>query len=178
MQELIQLLNKKIAEIPHRCLFNPPATPEKLLWFEIELGAGLNDHVREFYLAFNGGFIADKRWGHDRLADPEMKDTIAWNSNYLLSLEEIIDSYFSNGFYSSPHLRDKEEEHGRKLIPIIHTSGQEILVLDITEPEKSGPVKDAFHEEPCYDWGTVYESFEELLRNYIEKEGQIKTIGS
>lgn len=178
MQELLQRLKKKIKEIPGRCFFNPPATPEEILWFETELGAGLNDQLREFYLAYNGGFIADKRWGPDRLADPEIIDTLAWNSNYFLSLEEIIDSYFSNGFYSSPHLRDKEEEHGRKLIPIIHTSGQEILVLDITEPEKSGSVKDAFHEEPWYDWGTVYESFEELLRDYIIKEGQIKTIGS
>jgi hypothetical protein len=178
MKELILLLRNKKELLPEKYFFNPPASKTEIEFFQREMGIILNENVRQFYLIFNGGFIALGSWESKFLYDNAMIETMKWNSNYFLSLSEIVESYYNCGTYSSPHLPEKEALHGRKLIPLIHTSGQEMLVLDATDPATSGPVLDAFHEEPYDEWGKVYETFEALVKDYIEKEGNIKTIGS
>lgn len=176
MNELLAMLKRKTEEIPWRCFFNPPASDVDILYFQIELGLEINPEVIEFYRHFNGGFIAGAMWNADALKKTDIIPSVKWNSNYFLSLDEILSEYEGEGSYGIIHLPDKEEEHGRRLIPIIHTVDQEILVLDATDSKKSGPVIDAFHEAPWHQWGTLYETFEDLLKDYIEKEGRIKTI--
>ena len=177
MERLIALLDQKTKEIPERCFLNLPATEDEIREFELHMGLKLNESIRRFYLYCDGGFIATDQWDASTLKDEDMLPTVKWNSNYFLSLYEIYESYHGSGKYMMLHLADVEEEHGPKLIPLIQTDGQEMLVLDASDPEKSGPVLDAFHEEPWRQWGSVYKSFEDLLEEYIRREGRIKTIG-
>ena len=161
MKTTINLLKAKIAAIGERAFFNPPATEDTIKDVEERLKITFPVSLRTFYLAFNGGFFADDSWTPDELKDAVLFETIQWNSNNILPLEDV-----KLGFGS----------RYPDCVPVIHTHTQEFLVF--VNPLKDGEsaVYDAFHEFTPDQWGALYDNFEELLMDYIEKEGNIKTI--
>ena len=161
MKSTIQLLNAKIQSLGARAFFNPPATEDLIRDVEERLKISFPLSIRAFYLAFNGGFFADAGWSSDELKDAVLFETIQWNSNNILPLEDVKLGFGSR--YPA-------------CVPVIHTHTQEFLVF--INPLKNGEsaVYDAFHEWAPDQWGVLYSNFEELLMDYIEKEGNIKTI--
>ena len=161
MKSTIHLLNTKIQSLGTRAFFNPPATEDLIRDVEERLKISFPASLRVFYLAFNGGFFADTGWTPDQLKDVALFETIQWNSNNILPLEDVKLGFGSR--YPA-------------CVPVIHTHTQEFLV--VVNPLKDGEsaVYDAFHEYTPDQWGVLYSNFEELLMDYIEKEGMIKTI--
>jgi len=171
---IIEKLKEKVQELGERNLFGEGATEEQIVTFENTLNLKLPPIMKAFYLANNGGCFADDSWSKEDLLNPEELGSIIWNSNYFLSLEEIIDAY-NSGKYGSIDFQEQEKESDKRLIPIIHTNGQENLVWDITE-EGSTKIIDAFHEIGADEWDVLYDSFEDLLNDYIIEEGDIETV--
>ena len=161
MEETFNRLRDKIIRLGGRAFFNPPATEDRIRDVEEKLKIVFPVSVRQFYLTFNGGFFADTSWSEEELTDESRFETIQWNSNHIMSLEDI-----KSGFGS----------RYPDCVPVIHTHTQEFLA--VVNPLKNGesPVYDAFHEYPPNEWGVLYGNFEELLNDYIDKEGNIKTI--
>jgi len=163
MEDILNRLKDKSVELGERAFFNPPATEDEIRDVEARLKIVFPISVRQFYLTFNGGFFAGADWSEEDLKDVRQFETIQWNSNYIMSLEDI-----KSGFGS----------RYPDCVPLIHTHTQEFLA--IINPLKNGesPVYDAFHEYSPHEWGVLYDSFEELLKDYIDKEGNIKTIAA
>jgi len=161
MGTTINLLKAKIAVLGERAFFNPHATEEAIRDVEERLKITFPASLRTFYLTFNGGFFADAGWSADELKDPRQFETIQWNSNNIMPLEDIKLGFGSR--YPG-------------CVPIIHTHSQEFLVFLNPLNDGESPVFDAFHEYTPHQWGMLYSNFEELLIDYIEKEGNIKTI--
>lgn len=161
MKTTLQLLNAKIQTLGARSFFNPPATEDMIRDVEERLKITFPASLRAFYLSFNGGFFASDHWTTEELEDVTLFETIQWNSNHILSLEDVKLGFGSR--YPS-------------CVPVIHTHTQEFLV--VINPLKDGDsaVYDAFHEWTPDQWGVLYNNFQELLIDYIEKEGMIKTI--
>ena len=178
MKTIIDLLYKKIEEIPEMCYFNPPATDGDIKHFEEELGIKLPESMRMFYMHFDGGLIAldDALWENGQLKSKEDRAYTIWNSNLILSLGQILRA-----------INDEEEnlgcgyfvemgnEAGLTVIPLISTASQEFLLWDATDCSKT-PILNAFHEYPADEWSPVYNSFEELMSDYVNKNGNIETI--
>ncbi len=144
-----------------RAFFKPPVSEDEILDVEKKLKITFPVSVREFYIAFNGGFFADETWNVDDLKDAHQYEAIQWNSNNIMPLEDI-----KSGFGS----------RYPNCVPIIHTHTQEFLAVVNPLANGESPVYDAFHEYPPHEWGVLYSNFEELLNDYIDKEGNIKTI--
>ena len=161
MEATIYRLKDAIARLGSRAFFNPPATEDEIRDVEEKLKIVFPASVRQFYLTCNGGFFADETWLEEDLTNTRQLETIQWNSNHILPLEDIK-SGFGNRYPDC--------------VPVIHTHTQEFLA--IVNPLKNGesPVYDAFHEYPPNQWGVLYDNFGELLNDYINKEGNIKTI--
>lgn len=169
MEATLLLLSAKIVALGDRAFFNPPATKADIKDVEERLNITFPASVREFYLAFNGGFFADLSWSPDELKDarlnglvgqPHRLEDIQWNSNNIMPLEDI-----KSGFGS----------RYPDCVPIIHTHTQEFLAFVNPLKDDESPIYDAFHEYPPHEWGVLYNNFEELLTDYIDKEGIIKT---
>lgn len=172
--ELLEKLNKKATALKARNLLNHGAQQEQITDFEEKLNIKLPDFLRSFYQNCNGGCFADDSWSDDELQDSAERASIIWNSNYFLSLEEIIDAY-NLGKFANLDFQEAEKESGKKLIPIMHTNGQENLVWDATDAN-STKILDAFHEAGADEWNVLYKSFEDLIEAYIKTSGDIKTI--
>ena len=175
MDNIIEKFKEKAQQLKERNLFRVGATEEQLENFESTLNLKLPQIFRDFYLANNGGCFVDDSWRKDELSNPKEFGTIIWNSNYFLSLEEIIEAYNFIGEFTSTDFQEQEKEFNKRLIPIIHTKGQENLVWDATQAN-STQILDAFHEVWAEEWGVIYKSFEDLLNAYIDNEGDIETI--
>jgi len=171
---IIEKFKDKAKQLKERNLMNEGATEAQIQEFEEIMNIKLPQVMRDFFLANNGGCFADNSWDEKEILDPEELDAILWNSNYFLSLEEIVDAY-NFGKYSSMDFQEREDESGKRFIPIIQTSGQENLVWAATE-EGSTEILDAFHEYSADEWEVLYNSFEDLLDAYMEQEGNIETI--
>ena len=154
-------LRAKIVLLADRAFFNPPADEDAIKDVEERLKIIFPASVKEFYKVFNGGFFADASWSPEELKDARKFETIQWNSNNILTLEDIKLGFGSR--YPG-------------CVPIIHTYSQEFLAITNPLKDNESPVYDAFHEYPPNDWGVLYNNFGELLNDYIEKEGNIKTI--
>jgi hypothetical protein len=161
MEATISLLKEKIIAFGGRAFFNPPVTEDAIRDVEERLKVTFPASLRKFYLSFNGGFFADVDRQPEELKDAGQFEVIQWNSNSIIPLEDIKLGFGSR--YPG-------------CVPVIHTRSQEFLVF--VNPLKDGEsaVYDAFHECPPDQWGVLYENFEELLMDYIEKEGNIRTI--
>ena len=173
--DIIEKLKEKAQQLKERNLFRGGATEEQIENFESTLNLKLPQIFRDFYLANNGGCFADNSWSKEELSNPKEFGDIIWNSNYFLSLEEIIDAYNFTGKFTSTNCQEQEKAFNKRLIPVIHTKGQENLVWDATQ-ENSTQILDAFHEVWADEWGVIYKSFEDLLNAYIDNEGDIETI--
>ena len=161
MEATLDRLRVKIIQLGARAFFNPPATANAIGEVEERLQITFPESVRKFYMAFNGGFFADTNWSMEDLKDNRQFETIQWNSNHIMSVEDIK-SGFGNRYPDC--------------IPVVHTHTQEFLSIINPLTNGESPVYDAFHECPPQEWGILYNNFEELLNDYINKEGNIKTI--
>ena len=160
-ESTINRLRAKTVLLANRAFFNPPAGEDAIKDVEERLKITFPASISEFYKAFNGGFFADETWTSEELKDARRFETIQWNSNNILTLEDIKSGFGSR--YPG-------------CIPIIHTYRQEFLAFINPLKDSESPVYDAFHEYPPDKWGVLYNNFEELLNDYIQKEGNIKTI--
>lgn len=161
MKEVLDRLRDKIVLLKERAFFNPPATEEEIRDVEKKLKIEFSVSLREFYLVFNGGFFAEKDWELNDLKNVSQYETIQWNSNTIMSLEDIKSGFGSR--YPG-------------CVPIIHTHSQEFLAIINPLVGGESPIFDAFHEYPPQEWGILYKNFKELLIDYIDKEGNINTI--
>lgn len=173
--KITEKLKEKSLQLNERNLFAKGASNAEIEHFETTLNIKLSEVLKAFFLLNNGGCFADNSWETEELKNPEEQESIIWNSNYFLSLEEIIETYNFDGSFTSIDFRDQEKETQKRLIPIMHTKGQENLVWDATE-ENSTKIVDAFHEHNADEWTVLYPTFEALLEAYVDKEGDIETI--
>lgn len=170
----IEKFKEKSEQLKLRNLFNKGATQEQIIKFETTLGLKLPKILHDFYSLNNGGCFADNSWSSEELLNPLKLGTVIWNSNYFLSLEEIIDAYHFVKF-TSIDFQQQEKITNKRLIPIFHTSGQENLVWDATD-ENSTKILDAFHEVNADEWEVLYKSFDDLFLSYLTENGDIETI--
>lgn len=171
MTNIIQKFVEKAQAMGKRNLFNKGLSAEEIAEYQKQLqekfGITLPPLVVEFYQQFNGGCFADTSWSEEDLDNPEERDCILWNSNTFIPLEDILSC-------EEFDIQDVKEDTGQTFFPIIHTNGQEVLVME----NGKSPVLDAWHEAIGFPdaWGEVYVSFEDLLKAYIKTEGDIETI--
>ena len=161
METTLYRLKNAIARLGSRAFFNPPATEDEIRDVEQKLNIVFPASLRQFYLTFNGGFFADESWLEKDVTNVRQRETIQWNSNHILPLEDIK-SGFGNRY--------------PKCVPVIHTHTQEFLAICNPLNNDESPVYDAFHEYPPHQWGILYETFQDLLDDYINNDGNIKTI--
>jgi hypothetical protein len=91
-------------------------------------------------------------------------------------LEEIADTYLKPNKYAGFNFRELEKTTKRRLLPILHSDQQEIMVIDLTKADET-PIYDAFHEYSIEQWGVLYPKFEDLLDAYINNEGILEAEG-
>lgn len=166
MKEILKKLNRQIADFPGSCFFNDPADDKLISALEKKHKIKLPDSFKEFLRNFNGGFMALIE------NDGEIDiDDLAWNSNYILAVE-LIDELFEGINY-------KTEGMDVRYIPCLHTSGGEYL--GFRNPLEGGESKvyDLWHEASAEEWAesALYDSFAELLKDYVAGKGEIETIG-
>lgn len=164
----IAKLKKKIAELKDRSFFNEGTNWEDIQEVEDELCFVFPVSFTTFLCHFNGGFIS--------LFDPKDKmdrESDAWNSNYILSLDEIVNAY--------RRIQYKFDDSDTAFIPFLRTSNQEYLAFKWPYEKDSveSKVYDIWHEAFPSEWETqdVYDNFEDLLEDYINNNGMIQTIG-
>ncbi|AZA98279.1 SMI1/KNR4 family protein [Chryseobacterium joostei] len=172
---ITEKLKQKSLQLKERNLFAKGASESEIENFETTLNIKLPLVLKAFYLLNNGGCFADNLFKTEELQNPEDLGSIIWNSNYFLSLKEIIEAYNFDGSFTLIDYQEQEKYTGKRLIPIMHTRGQENLVWDATEVH-STKILDAFHEFNADEWKVLYPSFEDLLETYLEKDGDIETI--
>ena len=166
MNELLIKLAEKIKEDPKGCFFNGPAESELIRQVEELKAIILPTSFKEFLMRFNGGFISlfEYKEGRDI-------ETLAWNSNQLLSLEEISGAM--------QRIEHKVSGLEVKFIPFLHTSGGYYLCFLNPLEGVESKVYDLWHEAPATEWleQVVYDSFAELMEEYLKQNGKIETIG-
>lgn len=156
--ELINNLKEKAKSLKHRNCFYDGATVDEIEDFENKMNIILPTILKEFYLNFNGGFFADTSWSKEELEDEDDFGEILWNSNYFLRLDEIVEAYHLEGSFGSIDFIKQEKYYSKRLIPIMQTKDQEVLVWDATLPHET-PILDAFHEYNANEWKILYPSF-------------------
>lgn len=173
------MLAVKIENLGNRSFFNAPASPEAIENLEKEANIKLPDNLKKFYLHFNGGFFAREDWSEEYLTNKEIFGDIRWNSNYILSIEDMLICYnYGDCDFVLFDIRERGKNVGKKLLPFLHTQGQEMLVIDLSDTTKDTPIIDADHEVNSDEWAILYPSFEVFLSHYVDKDGDIETIAS
>jgi hypothetical protein len=169
MEKLLLKLDEGCRTNPGRYIFNAPASKKDITLLEKALGIKLPASYKKFLMCFNGGFICDQEVGGDEgmsVADA------AWNSNFLHGLGDI------KAAFTRKEGRWKQSGSKACYIPFCSTGNQETLVFrNPLDEHGESPVIDAWHEAPPAEWEAVYKDFTELLRDYVNNEGEIKTIG-
>jgi tetratricopeptide (TPR) repeat protein len=156
--------------------FEDPATEENIQRIEHLLGIELPKSYREFLLKFDGGFICTNFLAAKIKLHNDI-ETAKWNSLNILSLEEMHQEYvdLSDRNWKMP----LDWDGVYPLVPFARTNINELLVfVQPLNPEFESPVFDAFHEDPVYDWGVLYDNFSEFLKDYLSQQGMLKTISS
>jgi hypothetical protein len=166
MKEIIDQLNREIAGSPDSAFFNDPADDKLISGLEKKHKIRLPDSFKEFLKNCNGGFMAII----DNDGEIEIDD-LAWNSNYILAVE-LIDELYEGINY-------KTEGMDVRYIPFLHTPAGDYLGFRNPLEGSESKVYDLWHEAPAEDWGesVLYESFADLLKEYIAGKGEIETIG-
>lgn len=164
MKELLESLRKMIAGHTIDCYFNEPVEPGAIEKVEMLLDINFPSSYKKFLQAFNGGFISllQGKEGID-------VDTLAWNSNEFLSAGAISEAY------GPVNEKTEYSTLPYRYIPFLHTFSGEYLGFRLPLEEGESKVYDLWHEAPASEWAesVVYESFEALLRDYLEKNGMI-----
>jgi hypothetical protein len=166
MKDILENLDRLIKANPGTCFFNDPADDQLIKELETKHGIALPGSFAAFLKHYNGGFMA--------LIEDHAEidlDDLAWNSNYILAVE-LIDELIEG-------INFKTEGMDVKYIPFLHTSDGEYLGFCYPLDENGeSKVYDLWHEAPAEDWAesVVYESFDSLLKVYIDNRGNIETM--
>lgn len=165
-------LRKYVESHPKTAFFGKPATTESIAQLESVIGRALPQAHREFLLTFDGGFISivgskgDEDWD---------VPTARWNSNCFLKVKDIAKEYRQLKKIASTVFEWKDPWH---FVPVMQTSGQELLAFAPANRKGESQIVDAFHEVGPEDWSPVFKSFDSLLKAYLSGEGEIETIAS
>jgi hypothetical protein len=166
MKEILAKLDEVIENSPDDCYFNDPANDKMIVFLENKHKIRLPGSFATFLKHCNGGFISLIS-NHKEMNI----DDLAWNSNYILAVE-VIDEIFEKINY-------KTEGMDLKYIPFLHTSSGEYLgFMYPLEGNGESKVYDLWHEAPAEEWAesVVYNSFADLLKDYIDNKGSIETM--
>ena len=117
--ETIDLLKKKIEEMPDNCFFNEPADVGEIMDFENDLEIQLPYSYKIFLNNFNGGFICGSYQAKMIKEDGNFEDA-RWNSIHLFGLEETRDVYEDKGFINWKLFEEKFDVY--PFIPFCRTS--------------------------------------------------------
>jgi len=145
--------------------FNPGISAARIESIQKENGFRIPLSYYKFLRQHNGGFIS-------LISKSIDNETMAWNSNTFLGIEEIEDAY-KRISYKFDHY-DKEV-----FVPFLHTSDGEYLGFFNPLKENESIVYDLWHESFPGEWlqMAVYDSFSSLLEDYINNHGIINTMG-
>ncbi len=149
--------------------FNPPADEDFIKRVETAFGIILPESYKTFLKRHNGGYITGipmktVKAGMD-------KETISWNSDVFMSIEEILEKY-EDWKDMNWKLIDKFKG-AYPYIPFCSTAEQEVLVfVNQGKRQEESAVYDAFHEEPVSCWGILSENFTSFLAEYIRSKGK------
>lgn len=158
----IDSLIKKEGNVVH---FRKGISAAEIDKVQSELGFVLPLSFFRFLRRFNGGFISI-------VESDSSLDIQEWNSNTILSIEETSDAFRT--------MRYKWEEDSAEIfIPVIRTDGGEYLGFMNPLKNNESMVYDLWHETFPHEWKEmdVYDSFEDLLDDYITNKGEIATLG-
>lgn len=173
IEKTIELLHQKVEEFPDNCYLNDFAPTMDIVDFEVDLGIKLPLSYIIFLENYNGGFICGN-YQSKMIKEHGDFEGARWNSVTLLSLDEIREIY-ENKSSMNWKLFDKKFDV-YPFIPFCRTSIGELLVFaNPLNKDRESPVFDAFHEEFPNDWGMLFNDFSELLKVYIENNGNIPT---
>jgi len=166
MKELLKKLDDNLKGPSSKYFFNDPAGDPHIRQLEENFGIVLPDSFKQFLKAYDGGFISL----YDSSREMDL-DTLAWNSNYILSLEEIGEAI--------DRISYKNEGLDTVFIPFLHTTVGEYLGFMNPLQDKESKIYDLWHEAPASSWKqqVVYDSFQELMEAYLDHEGVIETMG-
>ena len=171
MQELLDNLKLLISQSGGKAFFNDPASIKEIDSLCKKIKIQLPDNLKQFYLTFNGGFIADDRWTRVDLSNPDKYDFIKWNSNTFFSLDMIGDQFSNPDSVIS--YQNEGSPKGISFFPFLQTQDQETYVIKISSKNTNRPVFHMFREsEPKY-WPILSQDFSEFLRTYIAKKGNV-----
>jgi tetratricopeptide (TPR) repeat protein len=174
--KILSDLDKKIKEKPSKYIFYHGIAEEEITPIEFILGIELPLSYRNFLTKFNGGFICSDFLASKMALNNDVS-TAEWNSLHIFSLEEMQEEYVS---MSERNWRMPLTWSGvYPIIPFARTATQELLVFTQPLDENfESPVFDAFHEDPAYEWGILFNNFEEFLEQYFLLEGEVNTVSS
>ncbi|MEJ2637013.1 MAG: SMI1/KNR4 family protein [Calditrichia bacterium] len=172
---ILEMLEKKIEEIPPNCHFNEPADVIEIIDTEVDLGIELPFSYKCFLNQSNGGYISGAKLGRietDKNGD-RVKGLVGAEIFGLDTLKEVYEyRELMNWKLGS------EERKPYPFIPFARTDLGELLIF-VTGSSQNGeesPVFDACHEEFPDSWGTLYPTFADFLAAYIQSNGYIRSI--
>jgi hypothetical protein len=166
MKELLKKLDDNLKGPSSKYFFNDPAGDPHIRQLEENFGIVLPESFKQFLKTCDGGFISL----FDASREMDL-DTLAWNSNYILSLEEIGEAI--------DRISYKTENLDLVFIPFLHTTAGEYLGFMNPLRDNESKIYDLWHEASAWEWKgqVVYECFADLLEEYINNIGVIETIG-
>ncbi len=171
----IDEIKKLELDYPDLVHFRSGADPEELNLLEDYFGFPLPSSLREFLLNFNGGFICD-----NKLADTIKRDgsteLAEWNSLTIFSVSELFEHYDMRKMQNWK--LDDDWDGIYPILPFARTGTQEYLVFIVNNNSDDYSIFDAFHEDPVYDWGRLFNNFEEFIDEYIYNMGYIDCISA
>lgn len=175
IQQAISKFDVMIADGQTRGYMNNPAKIEDIDAFEERHGVKLPPSYKTFLLFCNGGMMYDDSL-HDMYVKDKDLEALKWNTNYLLSLEELEEHY--NDMASWNFGIPAQSINTYPFIPFCHTaSGERLVFINSYVPDEESCVLDAYHEEAPETWGVVAQNFTEFLIEYCASNGKPNVLG-
>ena len=173
MHDLLNNLKATIDKLGARAFFNAPAQMNDVTFLLERIPVSMPEKLKEFYLKYNGGFIADLRWTKAELLDIDNFKYIQWNSNHFFSLDMIL-SLFDDPdelINYANEISPSEE----KYLPFFRSQEQEIYVIKVSSKNPNIPVYVLGRQTMPEDWSIVNNDFYDFLKAYVDTEGNILT---
>ncbi len=172
METVLKNLEQLILQHPEKCYFNEPVSLATIQRVELLLGIDLPASYKVFLQAHNGGVICPdalvavaRRSGIEALEQEVIR---------IFSIEELYDQYRYRA--EDGWKMDAFRMSVYPVVPVCSAPNGEILVFPQPLIDGEAPLFDAFHEEPCKEWGMSAKSFGAFLQAYITSGGAMKTI--
>jgi len=169
IQVLLNSLTHSIDKLDIRAFFNVSATINQINHLQDVTKLTMPADFVDFYLTYNGGFFADKRWTESDLLDKTKFDNIQWNSNHFLTIDKIQDK-FSYVEDVSNFADTIPTEH---YLPFFQTEEQELFLLRLSKEESSKPVIKLIRQTSPEYWIRISKDFNGFLKDFIDKKGDI-----